>query len=532
MTPPVSTTRATFRHAVVYSGAAIAGRLIGLLMLPLYAHALRGHGYAVIGMLDVGLNFLVSLLAYGMQGAIIRLYHDEKDPARKPLVVSTGIILIGMVTAGISLPLMLASRPVASLLVADAGLAHLVVLALAGFSLDLVGQAAGAWLLVQSRSRLVSVLSLLRLVVGLALNIELIIRRDMGLDGYFLSSVAVNLVSALILVSLAARDCGRRYDRVIARRISNLLLPLVPGTVASWFGRQAERVLARGLISLESVGILEMGYRFPVLIAMVVTTPFMQSWDTRRFEIADQPGAPQAIARMFTYFTFLVVWVGLVMAVVIRPLLEMMTPPEFHLAYRIARVEILTVILQGLQFHLAFGLFYAKDSALVSKLRTVAAVIKVLLSWLFIARWGIYGAAFSAAIMGAASLAADFHFSQKRYRLPLEWGTLGLVVAAAACAFTWLAGWDVTGTALFAWVDGSLMPRVQAMLAGTFLGDWREGRVVAELATNGGAVTEIVLKGALAACFGLLLPAVHTPTRERCLAAVRRVARRRDIVGG
>lgn len=109
MTPSASTTRATMKHAAIYGGAAVASRLVGFIMLPLYAHVLRGHGYAVIGMLDVGIGFLVSLLAYGLQSLTIRLYHDEKDPARKPWVVSTGVILIGAVTAVLSVPMIIFS---------------------------------------------------------------------------------------------------------------------------------------------------------------------------------------------------------------------------------------------------------------------------------------------------------------------------------------------------------------------------------------------------------------------------------------
>ena len=66
---------------------------------------------------------------------------------------------------------------------------------------------------------------------------------------------------------------------------------------------------------------------------------------------------------------FILVWVGLVMAVVIKPVLEILTPPEFHIAYRIARVEVFTVIMMGAGRHLMFGLAYAKDTAMISKLR-------------------------------------------------------------------------------------------------------------------------------------------------------------------
>lgn len=527
MPPPVSTTRATLRHAIVYSGAAIASRAIGLLMLPLYAHALRGHGYAVIGMLDVGLSFLASLLAFGMQGAIVRLYHDEKDPARKGMVVSTGTILIGVATAVLIAPLMLFSRPLAALLVADADLSRLVVMSLCSFLFDMIGQAAAAWLLIRSRSQLMGLISLARLVLGLLLNIELILRRGMGLDGYFIAALTVHIISAAVFVGLAARECGTRYDREISRGIRSLMLPLVPGSLAGWLGRQAERVLARSLISLESVGVLEMAYRFPVMISLVITTPFIQSWDTRRFEIADQPGAPQTISRMFTWFTFIVVWVGLVMAVVIQPVLELLTPPEFHQAYRIARIEIITTILQGMHAHLVFGLFYAKATKTISKLRIITTIAKLLLSWLFIAKWGLNGAALSAAIMGLIALGLDFHFSQKHYRLPMEWRTLGMIVGTAVVAFVLLASWDVKHTALFAWVDGTMMPRLQQALTGSPLAGWRDGRLLEMLGENSEPLTGILLKGLLATTFGAMLPFVHPPTREKWLAAARRLGSRR-----
>jgi O-antigen/teichoic acid export membrane protein len=516
-----STTRATMKHAAVYSAAAMAARLIGFIMLPFYAHVLRGHGYAVIGMLDVGLGFLLSLLVYGMQGSIIRLYHDEKDPARKPVVVSTGIILIGAVTAVVTIPLMVFSKPIAALLIDDAGLNHLVILALLAFNFDMVGQAASSWLLVRSRSAQMAGLSLLRLVLGLSLNIYLILIKGMGLDGYFISSLSVNVFSCVIFVGIALRDCGRGFDPEIARTIRSFLVPLMPGSIASWVGRQVERIMAKSLINLESVGILEMGYKFPVLISMMVITPFMRSWETRRFEIADQPGAPQTIAGMFTYYIFILCWVGVLLAVVIKPVLEMLTPPEFHLAYRIARVEIVTVILQGAYYHLLFGLAYAKDTKTISNLRTGTAAFKIVLSWFFISTWGIYGAAYSAAVTGVVTAILTFRYSQRHYRLPLQWGALAFVVGSAAMVFLLATRWDVTATTAYAWLDTQVLPAVSDGLGRTFLGSWKDGKYVQVLAERSGLLAEIALRGTTAACYAVLVPAIHPPTRTRFLTRLR-----------
>jgi len=517
----MSATRATMKHAAVYSAAAMAGRLVGFIMLPFYAHVLRGQGYAVIGMLDVGLGFLLSILVYGLQGSIIRLYHDEKDPARKPVVVSTGIILIGAVTAILTVPLVAFARPISAFLLDDADLSRLTVMALLSFNFDMMGQAASSWLLVRTRSKQMAGLSLLRLFTGLSLNIYLILIRGMGLDGYFISSLVVNALSCSIFVTIAIRGCGHEFDASIARTIRSFLVPLMPGSIASWIGLQMERVLVKILINLESVGILEMGYKFPILISMMVVKPFMQSWETKRFEIADAPNAPETISRMFTYLIFIVTCVGLIMAVIIKPVLEFLTPPEFHLAYRIAHVEILTLILQGAYYQLIFGLAYAKETGTISKLRGGTSAIKVAMSWFFISTWGIYGAAFSAAVTAILALVLVFRFSQRHYRLRLEWKALLLITVIAIGLFFTLTRWDVSGTAAFQVLDDRFLPWTRDLLDGTFLGGWKDGKLIIALSERSVLVAEILIKGIISASFVLLLPVIHVPTRRKWAAIVR-----------
>jgi len=517
----MSTARATMKHAAVYSAAAMAGRLVGFIMLPFYAHILRGQGYAVIGMLDVGLGFLLSLLVYGLQGSIIRLYHDEKDPSRKPVVVSTGIIMIGCVTAVLTVPMLFLARPISAFLLDDANLSRLTIMALISFNFDMMSQAASSWLLVRTRSGQMAALSLLRLFTGLSLNIYLILIKGMGLDGYFISSMVVNALSCTIFVTIAMRGCGHEYDPGIARTIRSFLVPLMPGSIASWIGLQMERVLVKILINLESVGILEMGYKFPILISMMVVKPFMQSWETKRFEIADDADAPETISRMFTYFIFMVTCVGLIMAVVIKPVLEFLTPPEFHLAYRIARVEILTLILQGAYYQLIFGLAYAKETGTISKLRGGTSALKVILSWFFISTWGIYGAAFSAAIIAILALVLVFRFSQAYYRLQLEWKALTLITLIAGGLFVWLTRWDVSTTPVFALLNEQILPWSRDLLAHTFLGSWKEGKLIAALDDRSVFVADALIRGALATTFIVVLPIIHPPSRQKCLAFVR-----------
>jgi len=502
------------KHAAIYSFAAICGRAISFLMLPFYAHILRGVGYGVIGMIDMGLMFLMNLLAYGMRGCVIRLYYEEEGNDRRR-VISTGIILIGVVAGVLVLTIGLFRHPICEWLLDDRSLAPLLLMALGSFWCDLVGQAASAYLLIERRSITFSIISLIRLFVSLALNIYLIIVLDLGLVGYFLSSLLAAALCSGIQVGVAVKNCGIAFDRRIMHNQLVFLMPLIPGNLVSFVGRQVERVLVKTQLGLATVGILEMGYKFPVLLGQLISQPFMRSWNAKRIEIAEESDASEEIGRMFTYYLYLVSFGGLVMAVNIQPILEILTPPEFWPAARITRIEIVTTILTGSYYHLSFGLIWAKDTKMMSKLRGWTSVVKIGLAYLFISLWGFAGAAISACIIAAVLSALGFYFGQRRYRLQIEYAKLAGISAAVLGIYYFLSEFDLTRLRIVQYSIDHVMPGIVESVRDSFLGSWKEGKVVRVLDTRSLLIVEIFFKTAFCMPYVALFPMVNKRTRNR-----------------
>ncbi len=517
----MSIVRSTFRHASVYTMAAVLGKLISFFMLPFYAHVLQDVGYGVIGMIETGMALLLSLMAYGAQGGIIRIYH-EHTPESKPRVVSTGMILMGVVSLVLTSLVAVFARPLAGLLLESPDQADLLVMALAGFVFEITGISAASILLIKRRSMTFSIIGLVRLFMGLGTSIWFVLVLGWGLFGYFLSSMLTALVAAICFIVIAVRECGWTFDRVIARELIVFQLPLVPGNLASFVSRQVERVLVRFQLSLESVGVLEMGYKFPVLIGLLVTQPFMRSWNTTRTEIADEPDAPQRIGRVFTYFLMLVSFGGLLIVVNIRTVLELLTPPEFWPAYRIARVEVVTAILMGVYMHLSFGLYYAKETKTMALIRGVMSAVKVGLSFLFINLWGLYGAAYSAMVTQAALTTWGATISQRRYRIDLEWRKLALITVSAAALFVVLANVDLSGLSGYRWLRDSVLPWAVDGLSGTDLGEWKEGKILGLLGERAHLIADLVVRTLLCCGYLLVFPVIHRETRERIMGVLRR----------
>ena len=101
--------------------------------------------------------------------------------------------------------------------------------------------------------------------------------------------------------------------------------------------------------------------------------------------------------------------------------LRLMTPPEFWPAARIAQVDIATTIIFSASTYLLFGLLYTKQTKVISSIRAVMAIGRVIFSFFFITLFGLTGAVYSALFMETVFLIWSFKLSQRAYTLPLEY---------------------------------------------------------------------------------------------------------------
>lgn len=435
----MSGTADTFRHAAIYSAANMLGKMAAFIMLPLYAHALGTEGYGVIGMVDASIALLTSVLAYGCQNAIIRIYHEQSEP-RKLLAISTGYWVTFCATLGVTALVVAGSGGLSVLLFGDAALQGMLCMALVAFFLDMNTQAAATVLLIHRKSAQYSLLGIMRLLSGLSMNVIFIVMCDWGVFGYFLSSVLTSLLHFVVMQHLCFTRVGTAFDLAVARQIVDFQWPLIPGALVSFAARQSERVSLRFFESLEKVGVLEMAYKFPALITMLIHEPFMNAWNTERLRLA-QTGTAEAsrkIGEMFTLALFLLVLVALLIALSIRDVLVLLTPPAFWEATRIAQIECVTLVLAAATQHVNLGFVHRKDTRAWARTTSIISVTKIVVSVAFVASMGLWGAAYSALLAASVLFFLALQGGQRRYHVQHRhpWN---LVIVGAALALFFLA---------------------------------------------------------------------------------------------
>jgi len=509
------------RHTAVYSAAGVLGRMISFFLLPLYAVILRDVGYGVIGMLDVGLTLVAALVGWNFQVGLIRL-HAEVDVERRHRVVPTGTVVMGAAVAAMVALVVVAQRPLAQLLLGDGSYALVVALAALSAFFDLVGRTALITLEIDRRSATYSLLSLIKLFLGIGTSLLFVVVLEMGITGYFVAGLVTSITSAVMALGVMVRLEGFGFDREIARDLLAFQLPLIPGTMASFGAGQIERVLVRFKLGLDTLGILEMGMKFPVLINLLFVEPFMRSWAPEQMKVADHEDGPQRLGDVFLAFLHLLLLFYLLISMNLDAVLRILTPSEFWLAVWPARIMALHVVIKAVPRHLGFGLVHAKKTGQISRVMAVVSAGKIGLSWVMISTFGLFGAAWSTLAATSVNAIWTSVLAWRFYPLRIDMPRLVVIVGAAIAthALSFLLPRE-TIVAFVPPIDHAVASMVD-FVATTPLGTWREGRVIEALHDRVPEVVEVLVRTAMLLPYAVLGPLVHPPIRRRVRAMMSR----------
>ncbi|MBK8508699.1 MAG: oligosaccharide flippase family protein [Candidatus Competibacteraceae bacterium] len=501
--------RQIFKHTAIYSVGTVLGRLASFILLPFYTHIFEAEGYGVIAMVDTSVGFLTILLTGGFQAAILRIYHEQEGEAKK-WSLGTGICIVWILGILIVLLPIIFSRFLSTYILGDPEYYIFICLALIAFVIDVSGQSASTIQIIKQKSILFSVINLLQLFIGIFLNIWLVVFLNVGLIGVFISSLATAIFSSSVFHLLALRENGLKYNRDIAIQLLRFQIPLLPGEIISFLGRQAEKILVRILIGLEGMGVLEIAYKFPPLINLFITIPFQRAWRTKSIEIADQKDAPYIISLMFTRYFFLIVFVGLILAVSIENILNFMTPSAFWPAARISQIEIVTTIIGGCINYLSFGILYQKKTIILSLIKSILAPIKIILGFIFISSLGLAGAAYSALIIEIIALILIVWRAQILYKLPLDYLKFLVIIIVAIGIFLLLDNNDYTDYVFGQYISKNWFPALIDFIKTTPLNEWKSGKLIKVLQEKQHELISLILNPIFSCSFLILLPFVSS----------------------
>jgi O-antigen/teichoic acid export membrane protein len=422
------------KHSMVYGIGIVLTKAVSFLMLPIYTRFLTPADYGVLQLVTMTLEvvsiFAGSRIAFG----IFHFYHKASDEAGRQSVLSTALLLLSTTYALAATAAIVLAPQIAELVFGEAGrYATYIRLAAASMAFESLIIVPTALFQLRDRSTAFVVVSLVRLVLQVALNLILLIAFDMGVTGVLLSSLITSVVVGGVLAVHVLVQVGARFRTAHAREFLRFGLPLVAVQVATFVYTFGDRYFLNRAGGEEAVGLYGLAYQFGFLVATLGFAPFQRVWDPQRFAVAKRPDRDAIYARVFIYLNVGLISASLGISLFSGDVLRLIAAPAFHAAAVYVPIIVIAYVLHCWGNFLNLGIFIKERTEYYTVANWAAAIVAVIGYVLLIPRWLAWGAAIATLASVAVRFWLAFAFSQRLWPIRYEWGpVVRLLLVASA----------------------------------------------------------------------------------------------------
>jgi len=424
-------------QTVIYGVGAAGGKLLGLLLVPIYTRALAPAEYGAMALLAVVASMLLLLGSTGITTALLKFYYRYPEPARDRVLATNATLAVLIFTLPCTLGLAAAAGPLSRLLVGPGARPEWLLLVAAANLLEALLLVPTTLLRARERAGAYAALSGGRLVLNLGLNVALVVVLGLGVTGVVAgnaATVALLHLTAGVPLLYCLLSLGS-VDGALLRELVRYGLPLVPGQAALWALNFSDRFFLQHYASLNQVGLYSLGYAFGFAVAVVALFPFQTAWSPFMFSLAERPEGDRILAGAATYFLALTAFLVLAVSVLGGDVVRLLAPRSYWQASRVIPLVALAYGLLGLALVLCSGILLTRRTEAAGTIYGLGGVINLGLNALLIPPFQQMGAAWATLLSAAVLPLPMYLWARRLHPLPYEWGRLGRLAAGGLACY-------------------------------------------------------------------------------------------------
>jgi O-antigen/teichoic acid export membrane protein len=375
------------------------------------------------------------LVGVGIGSAVIRYYYNFDNTKDKQEVFTTALTFAFILSVVLLGALEILSSSISDLVSGSREYSKYFQIIFICLVIQNVYLVPEGYLMAQKKSVLYSILSIGTFVSSLSLNIFFVVILRIGVLGILISMLITKALNMLVVSAITLWNVQYSFSWEKLKEIISFGLPLMPATIGLFIIHFSDRFFIQRFCNLHDVGIYSLGYKFGMILTVFVFAPFFRIWNIQRFEIAETEDGKQIFGRFFTYYSAVIIFVGLGISVLIEEIINIMAASEYHGAAAVVPLIVLSYLLYGMAIFFSLGIMITKKTKYAAYIQLPIAGINILFNFLLIRSYGIMGAAISTFLSFLLLAIFTFAISQKIYTIPLEYKRLFILFALAVSIF-------------------------------------------------------------------------------------------------
>ncbi len=428
------------KDTAVFALGNLGSKLLLFFLLPLYTNCLSTAEYGTADLVETISSLLVPLVSLAIFDAVVRFALSPEFSKYDIIRTAFAVLLGGSAVTVLLTPLLGAYDTLAPW----RWYICAYIISYITFQVEL------AYLRSTGRSVLFAGAGVGQTLLLAGLNLLLLLRFGLGLQGYFLALTLSNW-SLVVLVGLFGgvfRDALRgRCSKDLLRRMLSYSCPLILNNLSWWVIHSSDKIMIEWMVGAATLGLFTVASKIPALIN-VVTSIFSQAWTVAAVREYENDNDRSFYANVFSVLILVVVLCGSCVIMLIKPFLNAYVGAEFADSWQLVPCLVFAACLY------AVGSFYSTMFHVLKKSRIImvttlsTAALNILANYLLIGRFGAMGAAAATAIsytflaISRAVGAGRYFYFPVRYRAMAA--AFGLLLIQTVCVTAQWHPWMVS----------------------------------------------------------------------------------------
>lgn len=427
--------RKTLVETIIYGLGGIFTSIIGYVLLPIYTRVLEVGVYGVNELLASISTIGIYILSMGVSSALVKCYvRDCESDRDRAELVSTAILMSGLVAGGILIPLALFGLPLSRTMLGSETYGTALSLNLVWTFLMILNALPLQVFRTERKPIPYVIATLLQPLLSGGLNILFLVYFHMGVTGIYLGNTIAALLIALIYIPWMLKRFGFHLTSRAARLLLSFGIPLVPASLLIWVMNLSNRYFLLGMTDLDQVGLYSLGYKVAMIMQVFLVAPFSLVWPPIMYKVASQADAKTVYAKALNYYALFGMLVVAGLVSLAPDLIHIMATPKYATAARVVPLTALAFFLYGANFALMVGIHLTNKMKYYPIGNLIGALLNIGLNILLIPYLGVVGSALGTFIAYTGLTAYTYWLSNHYYPIPYEWGKLARTVGLGLLA--------------------------------------------------------------------------------------------------
>ncbi len=421
------------KNTSLYTIGNIIPQIAGFFLLPLYTAYLSPSDYGIVQSMQVLGAILTVFFTLAVDRAVYRLYFDFKKEENEKTYISTIVISLVVISVFI-LALLFILRNFISQIYASISFYPYYFYIIISTFLSVYSIIPKIYYQINEQADRFISLSLLQFVANTSFVVWFVVIIKAGAAGWLKGMMLGNLLTLPVFIWVSIRIINFKFNFSYLKDSLKYSLPMMPSLLSAWILNLSDRIFIERYFSLKEVGIYSLGYKIAGLV-LIISTAFNLAYNPVFFKLANSEDQINAKKTLSKYnLTYIIILITVIFSITLfsKEVILLFFKPAYFEAYKIVILISVAYLINQVAGLFNLSIYQRKKTVVIMFIVLGSAGINIVLNFLLIPIYGIYGAAYATILSFLIFAVVKYFFAQKYYPVKVNWELIFIILGSLA----------------------------------------------------------------------------------------------------